>query len=67
VGGRDLFDPSDFDREGVSLRFLHFEPFLYDTPGYVFENGLSILDVLMWNGPDAIVEAIRKNSSLISV
>jgi hypothetical protein len=67
VGGRELFDPSDFAREGVSLRFLDFEPFVYDTPGYIFENSLSILDVLMWNGPDAIVEAIRNNSSLISV
>lgn len=67
VGGRELFDPSDFAREGVSLRFLNFVPFIYDTPGYIFENSLSILDVLMWNGPDAIVGAIRNNSSLISV
>jgi hypothetical protein len=67
IGGRDLFDPSDFAREGVSLRFLDFAPFVYDTPRYVFENDLSILDVLMWNSPDAIVDAIRNNSSLISV
>jgi|ERR1700681_58358 WbqC-like protein len=66
VGGRELFDPSDFAAEGVRLRFLEFEPFVYDTPGYVFENSLSILDVLMWNSPDAIVAAIRNNSSLIS-
>jgi hypothetical protein len=66
VGGRELFDPSDFAREHISLRFLDFEPFVYDTPGYIFENSLSILDVLMWNSPDAIVEAIRNNSSLIS-
>ena len=62
-----MFDPLDFAREGVNLRFLDFEPFVYDTPGYIFENGLSILDVLMWNGPDAIVEAMHNNSSLISV
>jgi WbqC-like protein family len=67
VGGRELFDPSDFTREGVSLRFLDFEPFIYDTPGYNFEKSLSILDVLMWNSPDAIVQAIRENSSLVSV
>jgi hypothetical protein len=66
VGGRELFDPSDFAREGLRLRLLDFEPFVYDTPGYVFENSLSILDVLMWNSPDAIVEAIKENSSLIS-
>jgi hypothetical protein len=66
VGGRELFDPSDFAREGVSLRFLDFEPFVYDTPGYDFEENLSILDVLMWNSPDAIVQGIKTNSSLIS-
>jgi hypothetical protein len=67
IGGRALFDPSDFAREGVNLRFLDFAPFVYDTPGHKFEANLSILDVLMWNSPDAIVEAIRNNSSLISV
>jgi len=66
VGGRELFDPSDFAREAVSLRFLDFKPFVYDTPGYIFEDSLSILDVLMWNSSDEIVEAIRNNSSLIS-
>jgi len=67
VGGRALFDPSDFARHGVSLRFLDFASFAYATPGYKFEENLSILDVLMWNSPDAIAQAIRENSSLISV
>jgi hypothetical protein len=67
LGGRELFDPSDFARRGVSLRFLDFASFVYDTPGYKFEENLSILDVLMWNSPDAIVQAIRENSSLSSV
>ena len=67
AAGRELFDPADFAREGVSLRFLDFEPFVYDTPGYNFEKDLSILDVLMWNSPDAIVQAIRERSSLTSV
>jgi hypothetical protein len=66
VGGRELFDPADFIRQGVTLRFLGFEPFVYDTPGYNFEESLSILDVLMWNRSDEIVQAIKENSSLIS-
>jgi hypothetical protein len=65
LSGRELFDPSDFSQHGVSLRFLDFASFVYDTPGYKFEANLSILDVLMWNSPDAIVQAIRENSSLI--
>lgn len=67
VGGRELFDASDFTREGVTLQFLEFKPFIYDTPRYSFEAGLSILDVLMWNRPDTIVQGIRDNSVLISV
>ncbi|SEC60335.1 WbqC-like protein family protein [Rhizobiales bacterium GAS191] len=65
IGGRELFKSSDFDKRGVSLWFLDFEPFIYDTPGYTFEKSLSILDVLMWNSPAAIVRALRKNSLLI--
>ncbi|HTV29779.1 MAG TPA: WbqC family protein [Xanthobacteraceae bacterium] len=64
VAGRELFDPSDFTREGVSLQFLQFETFVYDTAGYSFEKDLSILDVLMWNSPDAIVRTLHERSSL---
>lgn len=67
VGGRELFDPADFAKKHVALRFLEFAPFVYDTPGYNFEKDLSILDVLMWNSPEAIVQAIGTNSALISV
>jgi WbqC-like protein family len=66
VGGRELFDLADFMRQGITLEFLLFEPFVYRTPGYDFEESLSILDVLMWNRPDEIVQAIKENSSLIS-
>jgi hypothetical protein len=66
IGGRGLFNPSDFSKQGIKLRFLDFAPFIYDTPGYNFENGLSILDVLMWNSPEATVRAIHANSSLVS-
>jgi hypothetical protein len=67
VGGRELFDPADFANAGVSLAFLDFASFSYDTYTYDFEKDLSILDVLMWNSPDAIMRVIRQNSSLISV
>jgi hypothetical protein len=66
VGGRELFDPADFAHAGVSLQFLDFASFSYDTRPYNFEKDLSILDVRMWNSPDVIVQALRKNSSLIS-
>jgi WbqC-like protein family len=67
IGGHVLFDPAEFARHGVALRFLEFAPFVYETPGYSFESNLSILDVLMWNSPDIIVRAIHDHSALISV
>jgi len=67
VGGRELFDPQDFAKVGVSLKFLDFAAFVYDTSPYSFEKDLSILDVLMWNSPKAAMDALRSNSSLISV
>ena len=66
VAGRELFDPADFADAGISLEFLDLASFIYDLP-YNFEKDLSILDVLMWNSPDAIVQGIRRNSSLISI
>jgi hypothetical protein len=45
---------------------LDFAPFIYDTDLHNFEKDLSILDLLMWNSPDAVVQGIRRNSSLIS-
>jgi hypothetical protein len=65
VGGRSLFDPGDFARAGVRLEFLDFVPFTYGTSPYEFEKDLSILDVLMWNSPDTIAQAIRQNACLI--
>jgi WbqC-like protein len=66
IGGRGLFDPLEFAMDGVALQFLEFAPFIYETPGYAFESNLSILDVLMWNNPRVIVEAIRANTRLVS-
>ena len=59
IGGRDLFDVRDFERCGVELGFLAARPFAYRTGRVGFEPGLSILDVLMWNEPGAVLEAVR--------
>ncbi len=64
-GGRTLFDPADFASRNIGLEFLTFDHFSYDTGDYRFEPGLSILDVLMWNPPEAIVSALRRGTTLI--
>jgi hypothetical protein len=59
AGGRDLFDPAEFQRLGVELCFLEMEAFAYETGPFTFEPNLSILDVLMWNEPAAVRDALR--------
>lgn len=64
AGGRDLFAPKDFVSRNISLEFLSFEAFVYETNPYQFESGLSILDVMMWNSPQSIVEAMRSGTTV---
>jgi hypothetical protein len=65
IGGRSLFRRSDFDADAIGLKFLDFGNFVYPTGPYRFEAGLSILDVMMWNDPRAIREAIASHSRII--
>ena len=60
VGGKDLFDPLPFSARGLSLYFLQAHAFTYATTGLAFEPNLSILDVLMWNPPAAVLAAIKR-------
>ncbi len=67
AGGRALFSPERYAAHGVALSFAHFSRFDYDTGPYVFEPDLSILDVLMWNSPEKVVEAIRRGVTIEQV
>ena len=49
-GGVALFDSAMFDRHGVRLLFLRHELPAYSQNQACFLAGLSIIDVLMWNG-----------------
>jgi hypothetical protein len=64
AGGRALFDPQIFRQKGISLGFLDFQAYAYPVRNYAFEPGLSILDVLMWNSPEQVNDAIRANSRI---
>lgn len=65
IGGRSLFRQADFDAAGVALKYLDFRNFVYPTGPYRFEAGLSILDVMMWNEPVVIRDAIVSHSCII--
>ncbi len=58
-GGRALYAPSVYRAQGLRLGFV--DPVLapYEQGGRDFENGLSIIDVLMWLGPEGAAERVR--------
>lgn len=59
ASGQDIFDPAAFARRGISLHFAQTREFIYPAAPYQFEPNLSILDVLMWNSPNAVTAAIH--------
>lgn len=55
-GGAELFDPGRFHDAGIKLTITKLIDYQYDCPGYEFISHLSIIDVLMWNHPQAVRE-----------
>lgn len=53
-GGRSFFDATKYAEAGVELKFLDFSLSPYDQRRSSFEEGLSILDVLMFNSPEQV-------------
>lgn len=49
IGGRELFNPTEFENSNITLSFLESHSGEYIQGGKDFYKGLSILDVLMWN------------------
>jgi hypothetical protein len=65
IGGQELFDPDAFSRRGIDLHFAKTKEFSYQPSPYKYESNLSILDVLMWNSPTAVGDAIRQCVELV--
>jgi hypothetical protein len=61
-----LFSVEEFDRRGLALEFLKAEEFAYSTGPFEFVPNLSILDVLMWNRPEVVRDALRAGSTIVS-
>jgi hypothetical protein len=52
IGGRELFNPLEFEDSNITLSFLESHAGEYSQGRSDFYEGLSILDVLMWNSKD---------------
>ena len=54
IGGRSLYPTEAFAAAGVELKFIQARTLTYPQFGQPFVPGLSILDVMMFNSPDAV-------------
>lgn len=65
IGGMDLYSREVFRDRGIELKFIRSKPFEYSQFGDTFVPWLSIIDVLMFNSPDAVRRCIATHYELI--
>lgn len=65
IGGQELYDREDFAKEGITLRFHKAQAFQYPQFGNDFVPWLSILDVLMFNPPERVQDAVFNRYELV--
>lgn len=63
-GGREIFVASEWQEREIELLFLDLSTFVYPVAPYDFIGNLSILDVLMWNEPGAVLSYMREQTRL---
>ncbi len=65
IGGMELYSKEIFQDKGIELKFIKSKPFEYKQFDKPFVPWLSILDVLMFNPPDAVKNCVNQNYELI--
>lgn len=58
IGGQELYSYSNFRSHGIELKFLIPGDISYQQFGYPFVHSLSIIDVLMFNKPEAVYRLV---------
>lgn len=59
IGGKALYSTSEFMENGIELKFIRTNPVTYKQFDNDFVEGLSILDVLMFNDMDSIKKMLK--------
>ncbi len=59
IGGLELYNKNEFQKEGISLSFLKSRALEYESFGYTAIPHMSILDVLMFNSRFATIEYLN--------
>jgi hypothetical protein len=62
-GGRELYSDEQFSARGVDLKFIQPRLAEYKQVAEEFLPGLSILDVLMFNSPEAAGAMVREGAA----
>ena len=65
IGGIDLYSKEEFQHKGIVLKFFQSKPYEYRQHGGEFVPWLSIIDVMMFNSPDALHSCLTTNYELI--
>ena len=65
IGGQDLYEKDFFRNRHIELKFLQSRPFEYTQFGNPFVPWLSIIDVMMFNPPEIIKQALATNYELL--
>ena len=60
IGGLEFFDRTKYEKAGIRIEFQQMEITPYDQKRPIFEPGLSILDVMMWNDVETINSMLDK-------
>lgn len=60
IGGRKLYDCDEFQKKGISLKFLKTNSFSYTQFGNEFQDNLSILDIMMFNSVNDIKKMLEE-------
>ena len=59
IGGQELYNREDFDKEGIKLNFIKMLPYKYKQLKNEFIPNLSMIDVLMFNSKEQIKELLN--------
>lgn len=65
IGGMELYDKEDFKKNGVNLRFLKTGEIAYKQYCNTFVPNLSLIDVIMFNNPNAIAKDMLNEYQLL--
>lgn len=60
IGGKELYDGGEFEKQGIKLRFINTDEIVYKQFGNSFVEKLSIIDVIMFNSREEIRDMLDK-------